>query len=192
VKRFALVLTALVLLTGCAQSNNTAVAPNDQASKISGDSALANGEDIMFAQMMIPHHSQAVEMSGYAKTNTTNPDVLALAVKISAEQQPEIDLMGGLLHEWGIHDMPGMHHMGTGEDGMLSDSAIAELKMATGADFDRQFLTGMISHHQGAIAMAQGVLDGGKNPDVHTLANNIITSQTAGIAQMQEMLKRLN
>jgi len=159
-------------------------------SKISGDSELANGEDIMFAQMMIPHHSQAVQMSGYAKTNTTNPDVLALAAKISAEQQPEIDLMGGWLHEWGIHDMPGMHHMG--DDGMLSDSAIAELKMATGADFDRQFLTGMIAHHQGAIAMAQGVLDGGKNPDVHTLASNIITSQTAEIAQMQEMLTKLN
>jgi len=107
VRKFVLVLTALALLTGCAQSNNTAVAPNDQASKISGDSALANAKDIMFSQMMIPHHSQAVEMSGYAETNTTNPDVLALAAKISAEQQPEIDLMGGWLHEWGIHDMPG-------------------------------------------------------------------------------------
>jgi len=192
VRRFALALTALALLTGCAQSNNTAVEPNDHASKISGDNASANAEDIMFAQMMIPHHSQAVEMSGYAETNTTNPDVLALAAKISAEQQPEIDLMGGWLHEWGIHDMPGMHHMGTGEDGMLSDSAIADLKMATGADFDRQFLTGMIAHHQGAIAMAQDVLDGGKNPDVHILATNIITSQTAEIAQMQEMLTKLN
>jgi len=64
--------------------------------------------------------------------------------------------------------------------------------MATGADFDRQFLTGMIAHHQGAIAMAQGVLDGGKNADVHTLATNIVTSQTAEIAQMQEMLTKLN
>ena len=94
-RRFALVLTALVLLAGCAQSNNTAVAPNDHMSKISGDNASANAADIMFAQMMIPHHSQAVEMSGYVATNTTNPYVLALAATISAEHRPEIDLMGG-------------------------------------------------------------------------------------------------
>ena len=190
-KRFVLVLTTLALLTGCAQSNTVAGSPTDHMSKISGDGELANGEDTMFAQMMIPHHSQAVEISGYAETNTTNPDLLALAAKISAEQQPEIDLMSGWLHEWGIHDMP-VDHMGTGEDGMLSDSAIADLKMATGADFDRKFLTGMMAHHQGAIAMAQDVLDGGKNPDVHTLATNIIASQTAEIAQMQEMLTKLN
>jgi uncharacterized protein (DUF305 family) len=192
VTKFVLVLTALALLTGCAQSNNTAVPPTDHMSQMPSIDASANTEDIMFTQMMIPHHSQAVEMSGFAKTRTTNAEVLALAAKISAAQQPEIDLMSGWLHSWGIHTMPGMHHMDTGTDGMLNDSQIADLKAARGKEFDSFYLTGMLAHHHGAIAMAKDALASGQNSDVQTLARNIVTSQNAEIMQITAMLKQLS
>ena len=142
----------------------------------------------MFAQMMIPHHSQAVDMSAYALTNTTNPEILALAKKISSAQQPEIDLMGDWLHQWGVHDMGEMHSMGS--DGMLSEAQLAALKRAKDSAFDKLFLTGMIAHHQGAIAMAQEEIDNGKNSDAIQLAKNIITSQTAEIAEMKSLLNQ--
>ncbi|NBY15968.1 MAG: DUF305 domain-containing protein [Actinobacteria bacterium] len=185
-KRIAIALTVLTLLTGCARIN-TANSPNNHMSQMPGTNTSANASDIMFVQMMIPHHSQAIEMSDYAKTNTTNPVVLALAAKISAAQQPEIDLMGNWLHQWGIHDMHEMD-MNMSDDGMLSDSQMATLKAATGKEFDKLYLTGMIAHHQGAVAMAQEVLVDGQNSRVHELATNIVESQTSEIAQMQEMV----
>lgn len=187
-RKIAYVLTAVALLSGCAESNNTVDTSSNHMSSMPSVNASANTEDIMFTQMMIPHHSQAVEMSGFARTNTTNTEVLALAAKISAAQQPEIDLMSSWLHEWGIHDMPGMH---SGDDGMLSKSQILALKAASGKEFDTLYLTGMLAHHQGAVVMAKDALAGGENPDVKTLARNIIKSQVAEIKQIQAILKEL-
>ena len=185
-KKFALVLLSAALLTGC----NNSVSPsssNSHPSAIESTSALANAADIMFAQMMIPHHSQAVDMSAYALANTTNPDVLALAKKISKAQNPEIDLMGGWLHQWGVHDM---NDMNMGNDGMLTGTQLALLKKAKDSLFDKLFLTGMIAHHQGAIAMAQQEIDNGKNAEAIQLAKDIVSSQTAEIAQMKALLNK--
>jgi uncharacterized protein (DUF305 family) len=63
---------------------------------------------------------------------------------------------------------------------------------ARAKEFDSLYLTGMLAHHQGAIAMAKDALASGQNSDVQTLARNIVTSQTAEIKQIQAMLKKLN
>lgn len=74
--------------------------------------------------------------------------------------------------------------------GMLSDEQLATLKSAKGEEFDRLFLEGMIGHHEGAISMVD-IVDGSKNPEVQTLAANIVSSQGSEIKTMKEILTRL-
>jgi uncharacterized protein (DUF305 family) len=145
--------------------------------------------DVMFLQMMIPHHEQAVEMSVLAETNSINPEVLALAARIKAAQGPEIELMSKLLTDAGQAMM--MDHS-MGDNGMMGMDDMSALAAATGNEFDVLFLTGMIAHHEGAIGMAHPEIRESANSDVKTLAENIVTSQTAEIAEMTKLLATLS
>ena len=151
------------------------------------ESSLSDA-DAMFLQMMIPHHEQAIEMSKLAATNTKNPEVLDLAARIEAAQQPEIDLMKKLLSDAGQSVMPGhsMSH-GMSDDGMMDEVDMAALAVAKDLEFDALYLTGMIGHHNGAISMASEVSDS-SNSDVKTLVSDIVSSQTAEIAEMTKLL----
>jgi uncharacterized protein (DUF305 family) len=71
----------------------------------------------------------------------------------------------------------------------MTAAQMDELTAATGAQFDKLFLTMMIDHHQGAITMAKAEQTGGKNPDAKALADKVIADQTAEIAEMQKMLQ---
>lgn len=144
--------------------------------------------EIMFAAMMIPHHEQAVEMSNLALTNTTNPQILDLAKRIKAGQEPEIIQMNTWLD--GGYSMMGhsAHDMGMG--GMLSDEELAQLATLKDKAFDQMFLTSMITHHEGALEMTQ-MIKNSPNVEVKNLADNIIKVQTKEIAEMKELLKNL-
>jgi len=159
-----------------------------------------NATDIGFAQGMIPHHAQAIEMADLALTNTKNPDVLALAKKIKAAQSPEIEKLSGWLRQWGQtvpstasgsmdHDMSGMGGMMM--DGMMSQADMDRLESSTGTEFDRLWLELMIQHHEGAVKMSKTEVAGGKNPDAIALAQAIISSQQAEITTMESLLKKL-
>jgi uncharacterized protein (DUF305 family) len=194
----ALALAAALTLAGCAIPG---ISGTDSDGGMMGGSSMMGGNgstnanpnaagfsaaDIMFAQMMIPHHEQAVAMSTLAETHTTTPAVLALAKQIKGAQAPEITQMKGWLTESGSSLNPG-HAMGGGMSGMMTDADMTALENATGTAFDTLFLTGMIGHHEGALQMAQAVIDS-NNAEVKALAENVVTSQTAEIAEMKAML----
>ncbi len=141
-----------------------------------------SSNDLMFAAMMVPHHEQAIVMSDLALKNSSNPEVIMLATEIKNAQAPEIEQM----KSWGDLEMGS--HAGHGMSGMLSDRELQELESATGADFDRLFLEGMIKHHEGAIEMAVMVTDS-QNQEVSALAKQIIKAQKAEIELMKELLK---
>lgn len=145
------------------------------------------GSDVMFAQMMIPHHEQAVQISDLALKISKNAEVLKLAAEIKDAQSPEILQMTSWLNQANAALEMG-HSMGMG--GMLSDSEIKTLESATGKNFDILFLNGMIAHHEGAIHMALMVKDSA-NADVKALGESITKSQAAQILVMKEMLKNL-
>jgi uncharacterized protein (DUF305 family) len=174
-----------MILAGCGGSHDMA----DMASP-SGTSG-ASAADAMFAQMMIPHHEQAVEMSTLAETRASSPEIKELAAEIKAAQQPEIDQMTAWLEEWG---MPVMSmdeamgdHGGHGMSGMLTDEQMQQLADASGPEFDRLFAEFMIEHHEGAIDMAEDVVDS-KDRRVAALAAEIIATQAEEIAQFQAFL----
>ncbi|MCM0675744.1 DUF305 domain-containing protein [Micromonospora phytophila] len=157
--------------------------------------APVDDADVMFAQMMIPHHRQAVEMADLAATRAVDPEVKRLAGEIKAAQAPEIATMSGWLAAWGRPvqspgaEMPHMDHGGM--PGMMSEADMAELAAATGREFDRRFLTMMIAHHEGAVTMAQTEIAEGANAEAKSLAQQIVTTQRAEIDTMKKILGRL-
>ncbi len=75
--------------------------------------------------------------------------------------------------------------------GAISGADMRKLMDITGTEFDRQFLTMMIAHHQGAVTMAREEAAEGSNTDAKALAAKIVTDQQAEIATMQGILDRL-
>ena len=153
--------------------------------------ADVNAADVMFVEMMIPHHEQAMEMADLVlDTDGVEPEVIELAEAIKAAQGPEIDQMEAWLDAWGPPSMGdrGGHGGGHGIGGMMSEEDLQALADAVGPDASRLFLEQMIEHHEGAIEMAQDLLDDGENSDVRELGESIITSQQAEIELMRELL----
>lgn len=177
----SLALTGCTINIGGTDSNGMM---NDSMMGNNQSTSDFTGTDIMFAQMMIPHHQQAVDMSTLAETHTTNPEILALAKQIKDAQAPEIEQMTAWIDSTGA-GMDMGHDMGMG--GMLSEEQMAALGNAQGADFDKLYLEGMIGHHQGALDMAK-MIENSTNAEAKTLAANIMTSQTAEIEKMKQML----
>ena len=171
-------------------SSDTTAAP-----VIPADAAF-NATDVAFAQGMIPHHAQAIEMADMALAQSDDAQVKELATAIKAAQQPEIDQLTGWLQAWGQpvpdttmgmdHSMDGMEGMMM--SGMMSDADMDRLGSSTGTEFDRLWLEMMIQHHAGAISMAQDELSGGKYPDAKAMAQAIITTQQDEINEMDAML----
>ncbi len=173
-------LVAAVTLAGCGGSGGA----DDQGASVDPD-------DTMFAQMMIPHHEQAIELSDIALDPTTGAGetVRELASRIKAEQDPEIDQMTAKLTEWGqpVQMDASMDHSSMMK-GMLSAEELAALGERRGTEFDRAWLEAMIAHHEGAIEMAQDVLEAGTDPDIRALADSIMSSQRAEIDEMKTLI----
>ena len=135
-----------------------------------------------FAEAMIPHHQQAVDISEFALTNTTNSEVVAIAKKIIGEQAPEIENMT----VWLEGDSADYSMM---MDGMLSRAQIAELEAAKDDEFDALYVQYMVQHHEGAIAMAADAL-GIDDPELSEFANEIIVNQSAEIEELMSLLNK--
>ena len=159
----------------------------------------------MFAQMMISHHQQAVEMSEMLLAKEGIPvQVVEFVQGVIDAQGPEIDRMTAMLEAWGqqpvtdsggmgtMDEMGGMDHgeMG-GMSGMMSQEDMTALEEAQGTGAARLYLEQMTAHHEGAVDMARDEVADGQNPHATTLAEQIINDQEAEIAQMQQMLTDL-
>ena len=193
-------LAAAALVAACS-SGESHSSMSDSSKQTIPESANFNATDVGFAQGMIPHHAQAVEMADLALEKSTNADVLALAKQIKASQNPEIQTMSGWLQSWGQkvpstdsmsgggHDMTDMGGMMM--DGMMTEADMEKLESSSGTAFDRLWMELMIQHHEGAVRMSEDELKDGKNPDVKALAQTIVTSQQAEISTMNSLLSKL-
>lgn len=189
-------LAALLALAGCASTTGSGSHPmpgmnHDTPTATSPPAAGdANDADVMFAQTMIPHHQQAIDMADMLLAKDgIDARVTELAQQIKTAQQPEIAQLTTWLSDWGAD--PAMDTMGGMGDGMMTDADMTALDQATGVDASRLFLQQMTTHHQGAIDMAHQEVDNGRNDDAIGMARTIIDTQTAEIATMQEILDTL-
>lgn len=186
---FVAIITGLIIVIGFQFVNkNEDEMPMSHMGHGLSQTKEFSGADIMFAQMMIPHHEQALLMSGFAETRSSNEEVKKLARQIYAEQEPEIAQMKLWLEKTNS-SMDMGHDMGM--NGMLTDSEIEAMKSATGKAYDRLFLEGMIAHHEGAIHMAEMIVDS-DNAEAKKLGQSIQVTQQREIDLMKEMLKTIN
>ena len=204
-------VAAALALAGCTPSSGNGMSSMDHSStapasgtagSTDGSPTAADAEhnaaDTMFAQMMIPHHAQAVEMSEMMLSKEDIPaPVTELATRIKKAQGPEIQTMTAWLTSWNEptaaaagHGMAS-HSMGSGMDGMMSDQDLKKLDAAQGTEAARLFLTQMIAHHEGAVMMAKAEGTDGKNADAIALAKAIVTSQEKEIQEMKDLLATL-
>lgn len=196
---------AAAVLAGCAGTDTSTADQSTPPPKPSAETSTAaphNDADVAFAQGMIPHHRQAIEMSRLAAQRAQSEEVKKLANQIEAAQAPEIKTLTGWLRQWGVpvsaKNMPSKPNMNDGDMGqgsmghdgmgMMSPDQMQQLTKASGAEFDRMFLTMMIKHHQGAVTMAQTELRNGQYPPAKQLAQKIIDTQQAEIATMKNLL----
>lgn len=189
-----------LLLSACGGGSDADSSDADPSGAEAPDSVAASADssfneaDVMFAQGMIPHHEQAVEMASIAlrPESGASAEVQELATAIQAAQDPEIELMTQWLQAWGepveMGEMDGMDHSGMdGMDGMMSEDQMTSLTTLSGAEFDEAWVTMMIAHHRGAIEQAEAVKGAGSDPQVLALADEIIATQQAEITRMEAL-----
>jgi uncharacterized protein (DUF305 family) len=190
-------LAGSLVLSACSGGDSSGSASASSTS-VAAD-ATFNTADVMFAQMMIPHHQQAIEMAQLTADRSTNPEVLDLAARIEAAQGPEIEQLTGWLEDWGqdtasasMGDMDMGGDMG-GMDmgGMMSSEDMASLEAASGTEFDRMWLEMMIEHHTGAIGMAETEISDGEDQGAVSMAEDIKSSQNQEINEMEQLLQSL-
>lgn len=163
---------------------------------ITGEPASHNADDVSFATNMIAHHQQAIELSELVPDRSSNPELAALASQIATVQQPEINIMNVLLVQWNENpDLStdpsgGSGHAGHGSAaGMVAPTTMEQLTSLRGAQFDTLWLETMISHHQGAVEMANAEIANGANVDAIAIARTMAETQEAEIEQMEQLLE---
>ncbi|MFD0436054.1 DUF305 domain-containing protein [Streptomyces chartreusis] len=183
-------------------SGRSASASSTQAAGDSPAPGAFSDADVMFAQMMIPHHEQALEMSKLADSRASDAEIKALVADIEKAQDPEIQTMKSWLKAWGKPEsaeesMPGMNHgsggmnHGSGMSGMMSEEDMQKLQAAKGTEFDRMFAQMMIEHHEGAITMAEDEQKDGRNATAKKLAAAVVKAQSAEVEKFEKILDRL-
>jgi uncharacterized protein (DUF305 family) len=184
-------LSAAVLSLSINRDNNNPM-NNSSGHMGHGSSGSTNsnytGADVMFLQMMIPHHQQAIDISNLAMKSSQDPELLALAKIIARDQAAEIKQMKAWLKDAGASE--DMGHSMDGMGGMLSADELSALQAASGKEFDILWLTGMTDHHDGAIHMTQMIEDA-RNSEIKAFGEKVIADQSAQIKQMKAMLERI-
>lgn len=167
----AVVIPAVVsaLLAGCA----------GQTAPPSAGAEAYNEVDVMFTQMMIPHHGDAIAMADFLLDHEgVRPEVAALAEDIATGQRAENEQM----NDW----------LATVDEGTvdLAEPSVGteSLEEATPAQIEGAFLTEMIAHHEHGVEMSRSAAARGDSAVIGDLAQKMTQDQTEEITTMKSLL----
>lgn len=180
---------APVLVPGSPGAPGRTASPGE---RIGPSPAPTVAADVRFAEGMIPHHRQALEMTSLVEARTTTPVIRAFARSITAAQTPEIKAMTAWLAELG-RPAPASHDHGLAAAGygMATEEELNALRASKGPAFDRMFLRLMMRHHEGAVKMAGEELAAGRDHRMHLLAKDVYAGQSIEIERMRQALTSL-
>jgi uncharacterized protein (DUF305 family) len=204
------VVLAAVTLTGCSSDPKTQAAPaptgppvivpgtpggpNKTVTALPSTAKTVDPDDVAFLSDMMIHHTQALQMADWARTSAANVRVKSLADRIRVGQKPEIDSMRQLLTAAGQTppDLEHVQHMDHSKmPGMATQAELTTLQKTRGKAFDELFLSLMIKHHEGAVAMSGEQLENGSDIRVGELAQEVSVTQTKEITTMKQLQKEL-
>ncbi|GAA5528200.1 DUF305 domain-containing protein [Herpetosiphon gulosus] len=186
-RRLITFVSLIVVLTGCGATSQTSSSTNDHGGDHSTeaptmDHGSMSMSDLQFLDGMIEHHRGAIAMAKDAQNQASDPRVQELAKQIIAAQEPEIVQLQAWRKQW----------FGDAPDSDLSALHMGSMDVSAGSEsYDRRFLTAMISHHDGAIAMAQSIKVSTQRAELKTFAEAVITAQTAENQQMDTWLQEI-
>jgi uncharacterized protein (DUF305 family) len=194
------------IATSCRTSRGAAVPivqpgpPGEPARVITAGEAVAlpavthTEADVRFMQGMLSHHAQALEMTALVPSRSASEGLRLLARRIEASQADEIDFMRQWLERRGqrVPDLHAHHAPGAAlMPGMLTPGEMAALAAASGAEFDRLFLEGMIKHHEGALVMVEQLFaapGAGQEAEIYAFSAEVNADQRIEIERMRGML----
>lgn len=179
--------------------------PGEAPKELSAEEAIKIADtsyspaDAQFMRDMIPHHHQALEMANLVADRTNRPELIDVAGRINASQSDEIEFMQGWLRERGeaVPDPTAHHAMHTDHRmaGMATSEQMKQLAQSKSTDFDRLFLTLMITHHRGAVKMVEKLLDqpgSAHDPVLYEFLNDVVNDQNAEVDRMSALLVSLS
>ncbi|MFD7319596.1 DUF305 domain-containing protein [Streptomyces sp. NPDC059875] len=173
-------------------------APSSSPSTADAAAGPFNDADVAFAQAMIPHHEQALEMAKLADGRAEDTGVKKIVADVEKAQDPEIQKMKSWLKGWGkpeSADPNGQNghagHGGGAMAGMMSEQDMKDLESLKGKAFDRKFAELMIAHHEGAVEMAETEQKDGRNETAKKLADDVVRTQSAEIDELRKILDRI-
>jgi uncharacterized protein (DUF305 family) len=152
----------------------------------------AMDHDVMFADAMTMHHRDGIRMAQLAVDKAQNAELRAMAQKMIADQQREIDEMQRLRGDAAMTPKGDMMKM----PGMMPESEMkqdmARLEAATGPAFDVAFTEIMPKHHEGAITMSKHELEKGDHEGLRAIAQSIADKQAREREQLVAMHRDLS
>ena len=130
-----------------------------------------------------------------SKKRGVKPEVRDLAEQIAEVRESQFETLNSWIQSWDpggdlepAEDENAPHH---GGHGLMTERQMQELDLADGPTGQRLFLEGMIRHHEGALVIAEAEVTGGSYPDAVELAKEMVATQKAEIAAMQQILTQL-
>lgn len=142
-----------------------------------------------FVYNMIPHHKGAILSSEAILKITKNPKVKKIAIQIAEGQKKEIKEFYALLKQLPKAEAKDYESFAKKAKEDMNKMMEEMASVRPSGDTDKDFLTAMISHHQGAIDAAKQILDLTNNSNIKKVAQHIIKEQEKEIKEIKEALK---
>jgi uncharacterized protein (DUF305 family) len=164
-------------------------------SQVDDSTPMAEVEfDLMYIDMMIPHHESIIALANVAQDELTDPRLIQMAEAIVATQDAEITELEQLRQEWygdaepvsmeAMHGMPGMSGDMAGMEEQMS--AEWQVQAFCGAENkDLAFIEQTIPHHQMAIDTSEAALKHAEHQEIKDIAQNVIDAQQTEIDKLE-------
>ncbi|RBQ14560.1 DUF305 domain-containing protein [Spongiactinospora rosea] len=189
----ALSAAAVLLLAGCAGGAAAGSPAQPAAPSEAEATGPVNAADVMFLQMMIPHHRQSIEIARLAGKQAADPTVKTMAEAVAVTQAAEVFAMSERLYGWNQPLTVGKDaHAAHGGMPEIAKKAIAKLRKAPPGEFDRDFLQMLIAHHDDGVQMCNTEVSTGTNPATVEQARKLSKGLSAQIDHMLDLLTKID